>query len=247
LCLRPSAECETTQPEIREGAFCRPYTLSRLTSSLCSKLSETAPTWGRLVAPWAEYVAHMLWAGRSSSKGPATRLTQRHKREAKGSASLPPTLPVPKREHLCRGCGERIGRGAINCSRCTVALSKTRLTDVAQIGRLAAQSGEARAKHAATSRRQTSACWNWDASTQPAWLTANVYTQKIQPRLSKISGVAIASGIGVSRWYAGRIRDGYVPHPRHWQALARLVGVGLGIPRDKTVLGQRDTANTPTL
>ena len=49
----------------------------RLSSSLCTKLSETASTWGKLVAPWAEYVAHMLWAGRSSSKGPATRLTQR--------------------------------------------------------------------------------------------------------------------------------------------------------------------------
>src|SRR6266852_8960584 len=32
----------------------------RMTSNLCSKLSETAPTWGRLVAPWAEYIAHSL-------------------------------------------------------------------------------------------------------------------------------------------------------------------------------------------
>ncbi len=29
----------------------------------------------------------------------------------------------------------------------------------------------------------------------------------------------------VSRWYAGRIRQGYRPHPRPWQALAQLVGV----------------------
>jgi len=28
-----------------------------------------------------------------------------------------------------------------------------------------------------------------------------------------------------SRWYAGRIREGYRPHPRHWPALAELVGV----------------------
>jgi hypothetical protein len=39
-----------------------------------------------------------------------------------------------------------------------------------------------------------------------------------------MSSSAIASRIGVSRWYAGRIRQGYRPHPRHWQALARLVG-----------------------
>ena len=34
----------------------------RLSSSLCCKLSETAPIWGKLVAPWAEYVAHSLRA-----------------------------------------------------------------------------------------------------------------------------------------------------------------------------------------
>jgi CRISPR-associated endonuclease Cas1 len=42
----------------------------RLRSGICSQLSETAPTWGKLVAPWAEYVAHMLWTGRSGSNGP---------------------------------------------------------------------------------------------------------------------------------------------------------------------------------
>jgi hypothetical protein len=65
----------------------------------------------------------------------------------------------------------------------------------------------------------------WDASTQPAWLTAEVYRDKVQPLLAAMSGSAIASRIGVSRWYAGRIREGYRPHPRHWQVLAELVGV----------------------
>jgi hypothetical protein len=31
--------------------------------------------------------------------------------------------------------------------------------------------------------------------------------------------------LGASRWYASRIRQGYRPHPRHWEALAELVGV----------------------
>jgi CRISPR-associated endonuclease Cas1 len=60
----------------------------RLSSSLCSKLSETAPTWGRLVAPWAEYVARAFWTTTSKSKVSATRLTQQHRREAKGSSPL---------------------------------------------------------------------------------------------------------------------------------------------------------------
>jgi CRISPR/Cas system-associated endonuclease Cas1 len=80
----------------------------RLSSALCSKLSETAPTWGRLVAPWAEYVARTLWSRASPSKVLATRLTQQHKREAKGSSPIPPDIPTPQRENLCRGCGKRI-------------------------------------------------------------------------------------------------------------------------------------------
>jgi hypothetical protein len=52
---------------------------------------------------------------------------------------------------------------------------------------------------------------------------AEFYLEKIQPRLAGVSTSAIASWIGVGRWYAGRIRQGYRPHPRHWQALAELV------------------------
>jgi CRISPR/Cas system-associated endonuclease Cas1 len=33
----------------------------RLMSYLCVRLSETAPVWGKLVAPWAEHVARTLW------------------------------------------------------------------------------------------------------------------------------------------------------------------------------------------
>ena len=57
----------------------------RLSSSLCSKLSETAPTWGKLVAPWAEYVAHSLRGGHASrpqtTRRLATPLTQNNRRK----------------------------------------------------------------------------------------------------------------------------------------------------------------------
>src|SRR5262245_37204479 len=112
-----------------------------------------------------------------------------------------------------------------HCRHCATEDATKRLADVARFGRVAARSPEARAKHAATSRRQTSACWNWDASTQLDWLTAEFYDQKIRPRLAKVSGFAIASRIGVSRWYAGRIREGHRPHPRHWLVLASLFGL----------------------
>jgi hypothetical protein len=96
------------------------------------------------------------------------------------------------------------------------------------MGRVAARSPEARAKHVASRRRHAQACSAWDASKQPVWLTSEIFSQKIQPLLVGISTSAIRSRIGVSRWYAAKIRQGYRPHPRHWFLLAKLVGISAG-------------------
>jgi hypothetical protein len=68
-------------------------------------------------------------------------------------------------------------------------------------------------------------CSEWDASTQPAWLTSKVFSKQIQPLLGSIRTSAIRSRIGVSRWYASRVRQGYLPHPRHWLTLVQMVGL----------------------
>jgi hypothetical protein len=60
----------------------------------------------------------------------------------------------------------------------------------------------------------------------PAWLTTEFYAEKIQPKLAEITVPAIASAIDVSLPYATDIRAGRRrPHPRHWQALAKIVNV----------------------
>jgi CRISPR-associated endonuclease Cas1 len=199
----------------------------RLMSHLCAKLNETAPTWGKLVAPWAEYVARTLWAATSRPRGsrpPSTPLTQQHRREAKGRPSFP-RIEAPTTERLCRGCGKAIERRYATCSDCAMAVATERLASASKLGRIAALSPEARAKHVASHLRHTKANSAWDASKQPAWLTHQLFAEKIQPLLAHASSSAIATRIGVSRWYAGRIREGYRPHPRHWLALAKLVGV----------------------
>jgi len=199
----------------------------RLMAQLAIKLSETAPTWSRAVAPIAESVAGTLWSrGRkpASAISQPTRLTQRHKREAKGASPLPSPISPPRRENLCRGCGKTIQIGHTNCAECVIGGATERLIRAAKLGRMAARSLEARAKHVASRRRHAQACSEWDASRQPAWLTSEVFSQQIQPLLANISTSSIRSGIGVSRWYAGRIREGYRPHPRHWKTLAQLVG-----------------------
>jgi len=97
--------------------------------------------------------------------------------------------------------------------------------EVAQVGRIAGHTPEAIAKEAATHRKHAQERAAWNPAKQPAWLTEQVFAEKIQPALAHASATAIAKQIGVSRWYAGRIREGYRPHPRHWLALAELVGV----------------------
>ena len=200
----------------------------RLMGALAIELSETARMLGRAVAPFAEWVARTLWSNSrkpSDQIAPATRLTQRHKREAKGAPSFPDNERAPSAQHLCTGCGKAIRAEHTHCNKCGLEGAKQRMIDAAKFGRLVSHTPEARAKQSATRGRHARACLNWDASTQPVWLTAEFYTQQIQPLLAKLSTSAIGSRIGVSRGYAGRVRDGYIPHPRHWAILAQLVGV----------------------
>ena len=201
---------------------------ARLMAPMCAKLSETSMVWKKFVAPWSEHVARALWAGGNSRRAgnsvPPTRLTQQRHTEAKGKVWIS-LVEHPKTDHLCRGCGKTITNESTHCADCAVDKASERLVGVASLGRIAARSPEARAKHGATRRRHAKACSEWDASTQPAWITDQLYTEEIQPQLSQISTSAIASRIGVSRWYAGRIRQGYRPHPRHWRVLAQLVGI----------------------
>jgi len=238
----------TREPLKREWFFEQRDGNCRLMASLAARLSETAQTWGRAVAPIAEWVARMLWspaAKGNRSRGPATRLTQRHKREAKGGSPLPSSISPPSRENLCRGCGKTIQIGRTNCADCAIGGATERLIRAASLGRVAARSPEARAKHVASRRRHAQACSAWDASMLPAWLTSEMFSKRIQPLLADIPTSAIRSRIGISRWYAGRIRQGYLPHPRHWQALANLFGVTADVEANQACMDQSKRCPVP--
>jgi CRISPR-associated endonuclease Cas1 len=201
----------------------------RLIGSFAVKLSETAPTWGRAIAPLAEQVARALWSRISKpvrSRAPSTRLTQGHRRQAKGSSPYVPTQAPPKPPRVCKGCGSSIPPRKSFCFTCGVIVSTERLVEVAHSGRVAAQSAGAQASRAVTQRRNALAGRAWKESDLPFWLNAKVYAEQIQPRLSGITGAAISTALAVSRSYAGDIRAGRRrPHPRHWEKLAALVGV----------------------
>jgi hypothetical protein len=136
---------------------------------------------------------------------------------------------VPKPERVCRGCGKGLQRDSEHCKDCDLQIATRRLVEVAQVGRIAGHTAEAIAKESATHRKHAKARAAWNPAMQPVWLNELVFSEKIQPALAQASATAIAKMIGVSRRYAGRIREGYRPHPRHWLALAQLAGVSPGV------------------
>jgi CRISPR-associated endonuclease Cas1 len=206
----------------RRSDFCeQPNGNCRLLKTITTMLSQTMPVWGKLVAPWAEYVARTLWATTSRVGKTPTRLTQQHRREAKGGMPVPAVEPS-KPDRVCRGCGKSIRRGRNDCGDCAVEGATKRLLEAAQVGRIAGHSPGALAKEGESQRQHARERSLWKAGCQPDWLTPEFYSEKIQPLLAHVSTSAVASRIGVSRWYAGKIRQGYRPHARHWKALAQL-------------------------
>jgi CRISPR-associated endonuclease Cas1 len=215
------------EPLKREWLFEQSDGNCRLMAPFAARLSDTAPMWGRAVAPFAEWVTRALWSSSARlarESAPATRLTQRFKREAKGAPSLPSSIRAPRRDNLCRGCGKTIQDGCTNCATCAVGEATNNMLDAARIGRQTANGPDAQLKRANTQRQNALAQHAWKPSDQPAWLTEKFYSEKVQPVLAAMSASVIARQISVSRWYAGRIREGYRPHARHWDALAKLVG-----------------------
>jgi CRISPR-associated endonuclease Cas1 len=215
----------TRQPLRRGWLFEKEDGNCRLSGSFAVRLSETAPTWGRGVAPIAEWVARAFWSTIRRPDTPfTTRLTQANKREAKGTA-IPSPTPAPKPENVCLGCGKAVAKASTRCAHCAVAVSRERMLEVARRGRVASKSPESRARVAATQRRHAGWC-KWLPSSQPDWLTEEIYTTKIKPLLARSPNSEIARTLDVSIPYAASIRVGRRrPHPRHWRALAELVGV----------------------
>ena len=199
----------------------------RIAASLAIKLCETSDTWRRLMAPVAEYVAQATLSSISrptsslARRGIATRLTQRTRRAVQGTDI--PRVMAPKPDSVCRGCGAET-QGGQHCPKCGHEVSKEKLIELAKIGRIVARNPKSRKKHSETQRRHEAAKRAWRSSPKPDWPDEDTYVRQIQPRLGVVTISALASALGVSEPYAAHIRAGrHRPHPRHWEALAKLV------------------------
>jgi len=92
-------------------------------------------------------------------------------------------------------------------------------------GRAAGLSEAAQSQRAENLSRRAIARRDWDPASLPAWLTEQVFTEQIQPRLSKLRPADMRDALGVTRYFARSIQRGDArAHPRHWVKLAELVG-----------------------
>jgi CRISPR-associated endonuclease Cas1 len=191
-------------PLQRKWFFEQPDGNCRMRSEFAVTLSETSRVWKEALGALAEWMAHTLWSTTSHSpqaKKPATRLTQDRKRQAKGIQ-----IPVAKAIKPLISLGD--------VPPIPKPLSLNPRDPIAQVRR------------AETQKRQLASRKAWNASENPDWLNQEFYRKEIQPQLLRVKVPSIQSILEVSQAYALRIRSSQcIPHPRHWQALARLVGI----------------------
>jgi CRISPR-associated endonuclease Cas1 len=198
----------------------------RLMADLASQLAETASTWARLVAPLAEWAVKEIASTTSTRRpAPATRLTQNRKRALTGGAFIPSPKNSVRLQNMCSNCGNEIRNGIEQCRFCALEVSTQRLTKIASEGRVVSRSSNAQAKRSGTQIANQTSIREWSTLDKPSWLTAEFYAVNIRPLILTLSSTLIKRQLGCSRGYAGEIRKGRVPHPRHWLTLAKLTGV----------------------
>ncbi len=203
----------------------------RIGFALAIKLCETADTWRRLVAPVAEYVAQEICSSVSKPASQsklarqviATRLTQRNKREVKGSDV--PGVKRPKPEHVCGGCGKPIKPERNHCANCAIDGA----TDTPR---------ECRANWAGSSAQPRGSCETCSFAATPRTgvlgmgsieATSMAYERSILAANPTAARGRFHIRYSVTDWSFPLVRGPdsprYRPHPRHWLALAKLAGV----------------------
>jgi len=217
------------EPIRREWFFEQRDGNCRLMASFAARLSETAPTWARAVAPIAEMIARTLSSAikkQIRSGLPPTRLTQDQRREARPTPAQASAKKTLKPIRICRTCGAALKRGQMYCKSCALPAAKERFGDVARLGRIASHTNKAENSRSKTRLRHAVALKAWGLTSPPDWLTEQAYSEKIQPLLAKVTVPVISAALGISEPYATDIRAGKrCPHPRHWEKLARLIGI----------------------
>jgi hypothetical protein len=211
----------------------------RLLPPLTHTLAQTSPIWERQIDPVVETVARMLASSHPRIARIATPLTEINRsagraliRRGFSSSKAPPSrLSITK---TCQMCGrDLLSKRRSYCDECVkqvrneklprlLAAGASAIARLAAEGRDPAHGGEAARKRGASITRRMREAQEWDqvhrGSPDP-----HQFQQEILPGLKEAPLRRIMRATGLSLRYCSLIRRGlYVPHPRHWGALARL-------------------------
>lgn len=190
------------------------------------KLSESALTWRRAIAPFAEGIARALWSStpkRRRLESLSTPLTQTRKREARGILAGEKPKSQLSAPNICGICGTSVAIGCKYCRTCATTIRRENVIKASRLGRLQTLKPQAQARRSETQRRQQAARKNWSSESIPGWLNEKFYFEQIKPRLPELQVGVVQFGLNVSEPYALRIRNGVcIPHRRHWEKLARI-------------------------
>jgi CRISPR-associated endonuclease Cas1 len=218
--------------ETRQGAC-------RLLPPLSHELTSHMPEYAEAIAPIAEQVAHALASispGKIALTTPLSRsnISAVQKRGNTPRRASSAAAPV-KTMSTCKSCGPKL----FNNTRqyCTACWSVTRaalqeqraqssyavLAQARAEGRDPTQSAEAQAKRRESLVAAKAAEREWDAGGGRPAITEQQLYEEVLPRLAEVPLSKIERATGLSNSSCSRIRSGRMtPHPRHWDALARL-------------------------
>ena len=208
----------------------------RLARTLTHQLAPTTLRWSAAVAPVAERIARDLASEPDLRVGSVTTpLTQANRRKAAGGTT-PARTKTTELRRTCPTCGDPPTTTGIYCLACAEGskldwipelsdLATEHLATARLNGNDPAHGGTAAAKRGEANKRRQQEIQEWESvSERPP---PEVFTLDILPRLSAVTAGEMARATGLSRPYCSMIKRGaYVPHPKHWEALATLVTTG---------------------
>jgi CRISPR-associated endonuclease Cas1 len=203
----------------------------RITRPLSSHLAMTAVIWHRAaesVAGWLREALATLTEAEVRQLPPPLPYFPTPRRPWAGMTS-----PIPK---MCIECGAALppARRRFCSTECAMAWHLA-TAPPAETPATPLDGREKTRQHLAARRR-------WDALHTPGegvWRGRSrrpspshdrlrrIYKETIAPKVATLtmSPIALAEELGVSRRYIQMIRAGYIPHPRHFEKLAKLAGV----------------------
>jgi hypothetical protein len=126
-------------------------------------------------------------------------------------------------ESWCPDCRPAVKEETLALARAAAGVARSRRR-AAQLPD-PSQTAEVRARRGASVGRRDAEALAWDAA-HPDIVVDAADFDPIREALGAVTVGAISRAVGLSSSYASSVRRGeYVPHPRHWRALAELAGV----------------------